>query len=738
MMYHRTPLLSRPAKPRAALIERLEPRRLLSTWYVAPSGSNSNPGSANAPFLTLQKAADTVVAGDTVDVQAGTYAGFVMGWDFPQAGTAAAPITFHAEPGATITSGNIHTADGIDLEPGCDYVVIENFTVNNASGTITRAGIRVTGSDNVIVRNNTTDNNGTWGIFTSHANYVDIENNIASHSHTQHGIYVSNASVGPIVRGNTVFGNYAAGIHMNGDLSQGGNGLITGALVENNTIYDNGVGGGSGINCDGVQDSRFQNNLLYNNHASGISLYQIDAADGAKNNVVVNNTIIMASDGRWAININSGSTGNTVYNNILYNYHSFHGAISITADSLPGFTSDYNAVISRFTPDDGNTELTLAQWQAQTGQDLHSIIATPAQLFVNPATNDYHLSPTSPAINAGTSLPSPNQPPAYDLAANPRPAGGAFDIGAYEMIPQQITVPGAASGNTWFIAQNAGNIEVRTGSPSGTLVGSYPSPSIAGITFNGGPGDDSLTILTPLPFMPAFAGQTGNDSLTIDAGTFTLSADLSASTASLALSIDAAAVTLAAPRHLRSPSLSASAVLDVASYVLVINDATSSLPTIRQYIVAGRLRTSQPQHTLAAIDNNSLRLASFNNTPIAGGSGFNQLILTPALPGDTNLDGKVDPSDYLNVIANMGRVGGTWFDGDLDQNGIVTPDDLAVVSAHLGTGAAAIPQLQAQPAAALNSARERPHTTAHAARSRSHSPAHNRRFHRPPGRPARH
>ena len=54
--------------------------------------------------------------------------------------------------------------------------------------------------------------------------------------------------------------------------------IISFALVERNIIYENGVGGGSGINCDGVSDSIFRNNLLYNNHASGISLYGIDGA----------------------------------------------------------------------------------------------------------------------------------------------------------------------------------------------------------------------------------------------------------------------------------------------------------------------------------------------------------------------------------------------------------------------------------------------------------------------------
>ena len=52
----------------------------------------------------------------------------------------------------------------------------------------------------------------------------------------------------------------------------------------------------------------------------------------------------------------------------------------------------------------------------------------PSQLFVNPSGNDYHLSSTSPAIDAGTS----SHAPSTDIAGNPRPSGAGYDIGAYE------------------------------------------------------------------------------------------------------------------------------------------------------------------------------------------------------------------------------------------------------------------------------------------------------------------
>jgi hypothetical protein len=89
----------------------------------------------------------------------------------------------------------------------------------------------------------------------------------------EHGIYVSNSGDRPVVRGNRLHDNAGAGVQLNADLSAGGDGIITDALIENNVIYGNGSAGGAAINLDGVQDSVVRNNLLYDNHATGIVNY---------------------------------------------------------------------------------------------------------------------------------------------------------------------------------------------------------------------------------------------------------------------------------------------------------------------------------------------------------------------------------------------------------------------------------------------------------------------------------
>jgi hypothetical protein len=158
----------------------------------------------------------------------------------------------------------------------------------------------------------------------------------------------------------------------------------------------------------------------------------------------------MASDGRWAVNIpNSSDTNNKIFNNILYTTHSWRGSISIATPTLPGFESDYNVIMDRFSANDGSTRLSLAQWQA-LGYDAHSIIAVPGELFVDPGSGDYHLKPGSPAIDAGRPLADVTE----DLETNPRPSGPAYDIGAFEFTPA-LDLRGAAGNGlihlTWSV-----------------------------------------------------------------------------------------------------------------------------------------------------------------------------------------------------------------------------------------------------------------------------------------------
>lgn len=405
------------------------------TYYVAPpvsGGDDSNPGTEAEPWATLQHAADTVGPGDTVLAAAGDYQGFML----ETSGAPSHLITFDGQEVARIVADNPTTPDGINLEDwgagAIHHVVVQGFTVTGA----TRAGIRFSGSadkhaHHITIDMNLCDQNGRWGIFCGFSDDVIVGRNECSRSVEEHGIYLSNSCRRYILYCNTSWGNNGCGIHNNGDLAAGGDGIMHEGLIERNICYGNGAGGGSALNFDTVHDSVIRGNLAYGNHASGISFYSSSGL-GSRRNIIINNTVVQPEDGRWCLNINSSSTGNHVMNNCFYNLHGFRGVITISADSLEGFMSGFNTVMDRFEIDEGGV-LTLAEWQAATGQDMSSMRATPVELFESPATQDFHLKAGSPAIDAGMDYGGEVSPmPLRDIDGDNRPLGLAYDIGADE------------------------------------------------------------------------------------------------------------------------------------------------------------------------------------------------------------------------------------------------------------------------------------------------------------------
>jgi MYXO-CTERM domain-containing protein len=401
---------------------------LAGTYHVSERGNDDGPGSERQPWKTLQHAAERVQPGDTVVVEPGTYDGF----ELERSGRADARIRFVARTGALVDRGPEQgSRDNINLE-GASYVDIEGFEVTSAW----RAGIRAVECQHVRVRGNHVHDNGVWGVFTGFCDDLLVENNVLSGSRRQHGLYVSNSPKRPVIRGNRIFGNRQAGIHLNGDASEGREGMVIDPLVENNLIHDNGKAGAAGINCDGCRGAVFRNNILHDNHANGITLYRIDARSPSTNNKVVHNTIWMSARSRWCIRIVDGSVSNVFANNICITDHPTHGAIDIDEPSLRGFTSDGNAVVARFTTTDGNATLAMDGWRKQTGQDRQSIATTgtitdavtAAKLFVDPDGRDLRLRADCAAIDKGIARLGVQ----HDYFGHRRPVGAAVDIGAIE------------------------------------------------------------------------------------------------------------------------------------------------------------------------------------------------------------------------------------------------------------------------------------------------------------------
>ncbi|GMV80758.1 MAG: hypothetical protein AMXMBFR7_19420 [Planctomycetota bacterium] len=474
-------------------------------WYVSPSGTAGGTGTSGSPFRQIRQALPVVGPGDTVHVADGSYLGFTME-DID--GGNGAPITIKATGSNAVVVKTTDRSDNRDtiFITFCTYIVIDGLRSFDAN----RAAIRIDAGHHITIRNCVLGDNERWGILTGFSDDLLIENNTAYGSRVEHGIYVANSGDRPVVRGNVIYGNNANGLHMNGDLEQGGDGIISNALVEDNVIYNNGLGGGgSGINCDGVTDSVIRNNLIYNAHHAGISLYQIDGGSPSHRNTVVNNTLDLADNGKWCLQIHDGSTNTVVFNNVFVTRHATRGSIHFNgAGNLTGLVCDYNILRTgsrAVTTNDDSTYLSLSQWQA-LGYDTHSTAGTAAGLFVDPDNGNYALLTDSAAKDTGVASLGGKNAPADDRLGAARPQGSGYDLGSLEAAgtPPVNTPPTISA-----IADRNINEDASTGSIAFTIGDAQTAAAALTVT-----RASSNTTLLPLSAI-VFGGSGANRTVTL-------------------------------------------------------------------------------------------------------------------------------------------------------------------------------------------------------------------------------
>ncbi len=359
-----------------------------------------------------------------------------------------------------------------------------------------RAGVRVTVSPHVTIRNGVWGNNTRWGIFTGYSDDLLIERNECFGSRTEHGIYVSNAGDRPIVRDNWVHDNRAAGIQFNSATNDGSDGMISDALVENNRVAFNGSGGGAGLAMYAVESTTVRNNVLWGNHAAGIVFWKADGALAARGCKVLHNTVDMPSDAKWALHFQDTSGMNLVRNNLLISRHFWRGGIRYgSLADVNNVDSDYNT-LDRVSTDDGSSMMSLSTWRAQ-GHEAHSFSANVDALWSNPSTGDYHLKSNSPAIDRGQN----GVAVAVDFDGAARPAGGAPDLGAYEA-GGSVTPPPAPTPVLTGLSLSASEV-VGGASLTGTVSLSAVAPS-AGMTVALGSGSAAVVLSSSI-FVPSGA-----------------------------------------------------------------------------------------------------------------------------------------------------------------------------------------------------------------------------------------
>ena len=365
-----------------------------TVFYVSTKGSDSNPGSAALPFLTIQHAANLVNPGDTVIVENGTYSNAAASGpsssliNVARGGTTANYVTFQSQNrwGAVLDGLNI-TAEGWGI--GANYVRIQGFEVKRFR-------------DDAI-------SNYRGGEFADIVqNHIhDIGRYCTDTQIGRDGIYLS--SSGAKIEQNS--------IHDIGRFSPGESGCtVTTRNYQNHDqcIYVN----------TGADNTTIQNNVIYNcKHGWGVQIQGTVA-----NTLILNNTFAFPNPTKHGqILVAAPVAGLEIENNIFYQpmqvgirFQDYAYPNGVVRNNI----TDQSAVYE-LDAADGN----IISSRPPSGLSLTNNTAHTDPLFVGPSVADFSLKSGSPAIDAGLTLPGVIN----DCVGVARPQGARYDIGAYEL-----------------------------------------------------------------------------------------------------------------------------------------------------------------------------------------------------------------------------------------------------------------------------------------------------------------
>lgn len=479
----------------------IEIETLGNEYYVSKTGNDSNPGTKELPWLTLQKAANTVNGGDTIYVRGGTYNEAVR--FYYKTNTTGQYMTLTSYPGEeVIIDGagiagppNTYQYEGLVYIQKTSYVRITGLKIQNAN----MAGVYVGYSDHIIVDHNYTYDTVKSGVSAwGSTNIIVDSNDIALACNAHPGYYASEENIsldnvdGFEVKYNLVHkasnipDGYSGGegINMKNGSRNGtvhdnivhlderpdgkpSNRLAFGIDAWNNTVvtsnvdfynnlaYNNGLGFiVSSEQGGGVENIKLYNNIAYNNTRAGFAIpWWGGTKDGIKKNVqFINNVSYKNGMGFW--NSSPLNEGVIIRNNI-FSQNISNPQIVLLSGSEGQFTIDHNLF-------DGNTSAPLG---------IDYIIGNP--LFVNINTYDFHLQANSPAIDVGSSLNAP----LYDYDGIVRPQGAGYEIGAFEFQENSTPVPSYTPTNTLTATIPTTNTPTLTGTATSTYTATRTATS---------------------------------------------------------------------------------------------------------------------------------------------------------------------------------------------------------------------------------------------------------------------
>jgi len=433
-------------------------------YFVSPSGSDSNNGSFATPWASTPHARQTMAAGDTVYLRAGTYSvvdndGAAIFCNNSCTGTATAYQNFLGYPGETALITGVSHAVFLWGPGTSSFTTFGELTVRSTDFGITCEdgpggpcnNWRVVGNDVRALKAQ------AIGIdFETSVNNLVIYGNESSlncqgdpncsFDARAYSVYIggygtqTNVDIG----WNSLHDNpFGKGIQVYGHSSVD---TIQGLRIHDNSIYNNAMVGINLGGCDGgcvefVRDAQVYNNLFWNNESTAstghkqfgdLEIYSTEAAIGTVQ--VYNNTFYKTAPsgngfqaGAPITFANTGPHAVTLANNIFY---AADGApcYAYFDDSTAPFAKNVNFSNNLyFNAGPGPTGCRYGTGAIAVNADAHGVNADPKLL--NPSINDFHLTTGSPAIDAGVTTAV-----TIDYDGNSRPQGPAYDIGAYEFL----------------------------------------------------------------------------------------------------------------------------------------------------------------------------------------------------------------------------------------------------------------------------------------------------------------
>ncbi len=416
-----------------------------TTYYVDrshPAASNSNPGTEALPWLTIQHAADTLVAGNTVLVKAGTYPERVT---ITRSGAAGQEIVFAAYPGHTVTLDGtgitLPTWTGLIEVYGASWIRVRGFHVTHA-GPGQANGIQVDSSSHVTIEQNHTLETASSGILVWLSSDVlldgnEVENAMAAGAASGSERITVARTTGFEVRYNHVHhGNQARGegidakegsslgsIHHNWVHHVPAIGIYLDSWdqpTHDIDVYANRVHdvAGNGFMLASemgglLSNVRVFDNLAYHNRWVGLTISDCCSASHPMSNVqVVNNSFWGNGWSDWGGGLhhkNPQATGVVIRNNGSAGNLSFE----LLYDGVPvaGSALDHNLV---------------GAWHGYSGEVCGTDCQVGDPLWRDALNGDFHLGAGSPAIDHGSATAAP----ARDFDDRVRDA--LPDIGALE------------------------------------------------------------------------------------------------------------------------------------------------------------------------------------------------------------------------------------------------------------------------------------------------------------------